>query len=235
MRTIDLLHELQDVDTQLEGARVSLAQIRLQLGERSVLDVLGRELTTAREELHRIDAAQRDLELEADSLRTKIADEEKRLYGGRITNPKELGSLSEEIAQEKRRLNGIEDKILALLEDGEAVGATVAKLEATLAQQTESWNVSQGQARRRVQDLEGNLEAYSARREALAAQVDHTARALYDNLRRQKGGVAIAQVLQRTCQACRVGLTPALEQRARIGTDLVPCHSCGRILYIPIS
>lgn len=235
MRTVDLLRELQDLDSHLEGARASLVQLRLEIGERSALDRTEHELGAAREELHRIEVAQRDLELQAESLRARIAGEEKRLYGGTITNPKELSALAQEIGQEKRRLDGIEDRLLALLEEGESRSERVAQLEAALARQTEAWKTSQTQARRRSQDLEGTLHEYSTRREALATQVEGPARALYDNLRRQKGGIAVAHVLQRTCQSCRVALTPALEQRARIGAELVPCHSCGRILFISIS
>jgi hypothetical protein len=234
MRIVDLLRDLQELDSQLDNARASLAQVRLTIGERSALDRLESEVAGARNELHRIEATQRDLELQADTIRTKVTAEEKRLYGGTITNPKELGSLSDEIAQEKRRLSGLEDKVLALMEENEEAAQQLDALETSLIQQTDGWTSSQAQAKRRAQELEQAVQQLDARRATLAGQVDGPTRSTYDTLRRQKGS-AIAQVAQRTCQACRVALTPALEQRARIGADLVACHSCGRILYVAIS
>jgi len=53
----------------------------------------------------------------------------------------------------------------------------------------------------------------------------------YDHLRRTRGGLAVAEVRQRTCQGCRISLTISEEQRARHGDTLVICQSCGRILY----
>jgi len=62
--------------------------------------------------------------------------------------------------------------------------------------------------------------------------LDATSLRLYDRLRSTRGGQAVAEVKQRTCQGCRVTLTAAFEQRLRHGDALVTCQSCGRILYL---
>lgn len=235
MRLSDLLHDLQDIDTRLDGARGSLNQIRRQLGDRSALDLPTQELAHAREALHQIEAAERDLELETESRRSKIASDEKKLYGGSVTNPKELGSLQDEVNLEKRAFDRIETRLLELLEERDLATQRRNELQTALDSLTEHWNTQQEQAHRRADELERDAGDLEQRREALIGQVAGPARSTYDTLRRQKGGVAVAPVLQRTCQACRVGLTPAIEQRARIGAELVLCHSCGRILYVAIS
>ena len=234
MRIVDLLRELQEVDTQLEAGRANLARLRLEIGDRSPLESPTRELAEARQQFHRIEAAERDLELQADGGRSKIATDEKRLYGGTVKNPKELSSLADEVAQDRRQLDTVENHLLELLDQHEEAARHIAELEASLARLTESWTDRQAQAQQQAQAIETSEGGLKERREQLSHGVDPPTLSTYDTLRRQKGGIAVAQVLQRTCQSCRVTLTPALEQRARIGAELVPCHSCGRLLYVTI-
>jgi predicted nucleic acid-binding Zn-ribbon protein len=54
---------------------------------------------------------------------------------------------------------------------------------------------------------------------------------MYENLRQQKRGVAIAEISDNACAACGTTLTAALQQSARSATTLTHCPSCGRILY----
>lgn len=235
MRKVDVLRELQEVDSRLDGVRASLAQIRQEIGNREAIDRRNAELAQMRRELARLEPVQRDLELDAETHRAKIAADEKKLYEGTIHNPKELSALADEVAQTRRQMSGIEDKLLEIMEQSEQAAGRVAELEGLLAQESAAWTQRQDQLVHRVDELEASLASGTNQREGLIAGVDAATRGLYETLRRQKNGAAVAHVLQRTCQACRVSLTPALEQRARIGADLVTCPSCGRLLYISIS
>ena len=111
----------------------------------------------------------------------------------------------------------------------------IYELAARLARESQEWSELQTRITGQARDIEATIASAEAQRTQKASEIDAPTRATYDTLRRQKGGVAVASVLQRTCQACRVGLTPAIEQRARAGQDLITCQSCGRILYVHIS
>jgi hypothetical protein len=79
--------------------------------------------------------------------------------------------------------------------------------------------------------LAASVRAAQAEREQVRSALDPTSLRLYDRLRTTRGGQAVVEVRQRTCQGCRVTLTAAYEQRLRHGEALVTCQSCGRILY----
>jgi len=234
MRKIDLLLKLQETDAEADAARTVMERLAAELGDRSALSVREAELSAVRAELHRQEAEQRDLELQADERRNKIAADEGKLYGGRVTNPKELASLQEEVQQDKRQLSSVEDRLLEVLDQVETSTARVAELERTLAQETQAWEAAQKSAASQVEESQGKVNRLDAERQTILAQMAAPDQATYSSLRRSKGA-AVARVHQRTCQACRVSLTPALEQRARIGNDLVACHSCGRLLYVPLN
>lgn len=234
MRKVDLLHQLQDVDSRLDSARALITRLSAEIGNRVALTAREAELAAAQKELRELEARQRDLELQAEDRRAKIAADEGKLYSGRVTNPKELGSLSDEVAQDKRQLNAVEDKLLDVIERVEETTARARSLEASLAAETREWTAAQDLARSRIAEAERTIDTLNAQKASAASKLSPSDISTYETLRRQKNGLAVAQVQQRTCQACRVSLTPVLEQRARIGTDLIPCHSCGRILFVAL-
>lgn len=235
MRTVDLLKQLQDIDTQTEAAEGMLPRLQREIGDRGPLADREAELGRAQRELRALETQQRDLELDADRLRAKIAADEAKLYGGRVTNPRELTSLSDEVAQDRRQLSPVEDRLLDVFDRTDRVSARITELKTALVRETEVWSARQEVARAQQRESEAAVASLQDQRTALLEQVDPRARATYESLRHHKGGLAVAQVNQRTCQACRVALTPAQEQRARMGADLVTCHSCGRILYVRLT
>lgn len=234
MRKIDVLHHLQDFDSRIDSARAAVARLETEVADAGTIAQRAAEVQQAKDERHRLETQQRDLELQADTHRTKIASDEGKLYGGRITNPKELESLQSEVAQDRRQLSSVEDKILELLDRIDEKTRQLNEMESVLARETQSLAARHEGARSQLQQTQGTLQTLAAQRDSTFAQVDTALRSTYETLRRQKGGLAVATVQQRTCQACRVGLTPAQEQRARIGNDIVTCNSCGRILFVPL-
>jgi predicted nucleic acid-binding Zn-ribbon protein len=234
VRVVDSLRQLQDIDQRSDAARATIAQLRTQLGDRGAINRREAELAVERKALHDLEARQRDLELQAEARRNKIQADEGKLYSGRVTSPKELSSLSDEVAQDRRQLSTVEDELLNLFEELDEAKSRVQELEDTLARESQEWTTAQAAAQSKMTSTESSLSMLEQQRTALVETIPAAANTTYQTLRRQKGGLAVAPVLQRTCQACRVGLTPAQEQRARIGTDLVMCNSCGRILFVSL-
>jgi len=235
VRKVDLLHQIQDVDSRLDAARTAVAQLQAEIGERSAIARREAELAVVQRQLHGLQGQQRDLDLQADEKRAKIKVDEAKLYGGRVTSPKELQSLTDEVAQDRRQLSSIEDQLLELYDRLDELTKQASALEATLARETAAWKARQQELTSRLAENESALVALQTRRESSVATLDPAARSTYESLRRQKGGVAVATVHQRTCQACRVGLTASQEQRARIGNELATCNSCGRILFVALT
>jgi uncharacterized protein len=235
VRKTDALHQLQEIDRQLDTTRANQARLTAQVGDRAALAARELEVKAVRDQIHKLETEQRDLELIAEQRRAKIAGDEKKLYGGKVTNPKELGSLQDEVAQDRRQLSTVEDKLLELMEQLEDANGRLATLESDLQRETADWQSLQERLKAQLQDMAAALTQLAGNRSQVATQITPADQTVYDTLRRQKGGTAVAVVNQRTCQACRVGLTPSQEQRARQGVEIITCHSCGRILYVPLS
>ena len=82
-----------------------------------------------------------------------------------------------------------------------------------------------------MERLKTTLADLKAKRQRLAGEIDSEAFEFYQSLRKGKG-IAVARVEQGICRGCRISLPTTDLQQARSG-NLVPCSSCGRILFLP--
>jgi len=232
MTTLDLLRQLQTADSAIDAARARLATVHAILTDRSEYEAARTEHADLTEARRRAEAAQRDLELEVATLRQQSSDVERKLYGGTVRDAHEVQNLNKHSGQLKSQIAAGEERLLQAL--GTAEQATQAHQEAeqrlrTIVAERRRTEAALLEERKA---LVATIEAQQAERERLRGIVDPAALKNYDSLRRRLGGVAVAEVKQRTCQGCRVALNASVEQRLRTGDAVVNCQSCGRVLYL---
>src|SRR2546421_5308069 len=115
MSLISDLWKLQETDSALDARRASLEDAEARIGESDELLAARERRRELQEAARRARTEQKDIELEADELRSKIAPLEAKLYGGSIRNPKELADLQADMDQLKRHLSTVEDRDLEAL------------------------------------------------------------------------------------------------------------------------
>jgi predicted nucleic acid-binding Zn-ribbon protein len=225
------LYRLQTIDAETEEATQRAQAIEADLGESAELLAARRKVAHLEEELARWRTTQKDLDLETRKLDERIGRDEQRLYSGRVTNPKELAGLQESIAALKRRRSAVEDKLLEAMLMVDETQEELAAQQENLIGIEELW-------RREQENLAGELSSLRARLEKLGADRAGTARlmsaddlALYEELRRRKGGRAVILLKGNVCQGCGVSIPTSQVQQVRSGQSLVFCSSCGRIIY----
>ena len=230
--TAKQLFQLQELDLALEANEQSQVKTTAQLGENQELVRTRARLATEQKRSEELAKQQKTTEWEVDDLTAKIKAIEKKLYEGKIFNPKELGSLQADAEDIKKRRSGLEDKVLELMEESDAVRAKVATLTTELARLEADW---QSQQKKLAGDMEQLKTAHldmEGKKQALLSQVEANAVEIYRDLRKRKGGIAVARIEQGTCKGCRITLPNSDLQQAK-GSVLVRCSSCGRILYLP--
>lgn len=231
-RKVEVLRELQEIDSALDQLRARGARIAEAWGNRAPLQAVTQERDAAHAALREARAAQRDLDLQLEKLRAKVQADSDKLYSGRVRNPRELQDLQAEVEQDQRLLSALEDRVLAQMDAVEAAERAAAEADARYARAEEAWKREQLAMREEHAALRQQGNELLARRQALVQQADPAALRTYETLRRSKGGLAVARVLQHSCQGCRVTIPTSEEQRARLSSELVFCSSCGRILYV---
>jgi predicted nucleic acid-binding Zn-ribbon protein len=231
MKRSHLLYRLQTIDLEIGHGKRRLEEVEAGLGESRELRQARRALQKAEDELNRWRATLRDLELEARSLATKIASVEERLYSGRVSNPKELANLQNEVSYLKRKRGELEDRQLEAMVEVEEHDAGVDSQKASLARIWAEWTEAQEQLTGERGELEERLAHLKEERAELEKTIRAEDLALYEELRSRKGGQAVALLKGEVCQACRMALPTSQVQQARSGDSPCFCSSCQRILH----
>jgi uncharacterized protein len=231
----DALLEVQGHDTtidQLEHRRRTLPE-RARLDE--VMAAIGEvhaEAERVEAERHELGRAQQRLEDDVHTLAEKVTRSEATLYGGTVSNPRELQALQDEIGALKRRISQLEDEELEQMVAAEPLDARSGELSTTRAAlDAEASSLTAAVAEAEVA-IDAELVEHRAARDAAASSVEPDLLAEYDHLRKQLGGVAIARFEGGSCLGCHLRL-PAMEVdriKHLPPDELVHCEECGRIL-----
>ncbi len=228
---IESIYKLQLIDDEIEAKADNLRTIEEQLDSEEEL-LAARRAVQGREAALRESRSQlRDLELDLEQVSSKVSAAKNALYGGEITNPKELAGIEQELEYLARRQSVLEEDTLAIMAEVEEREDRREAAEELLARAQETHDASQLELRQKAEELRDRLSSLSVERDEIREKILSKNLAVYDGLRVQKRGQAVALLETGICQGCRVALPTSLVQRVRRGTELVQCGSCQRILY----
>ena len=228
------LYSLQEIDLAIDQRTAALEDVRARYGDSEDAAVVRAEIAEHAAGLPELEARQLDLELQAATLRDKAGPVERKLYGGSVTNPKELGDLQRDLEQINRQRQTVEEELLTVLEQVEAKRAGVRAGESRLRALESAWAAAQEELRAEEARLEAEIAALQERRAAQAARIPAAPVATYDRLRRRRKGLAVVKVERGACLGCRLTVPTVILQRARSGMNPTPvqCPSCERMLYV---
>jgi len=224
------LYQLQEVELEIGSDEQALAQIASQLGESQAVTKAQTELKLEQQHLEELGRQQHSVEWETEDIVNKLTSAEEKLYGGKVSNPKELTNLQHEVKGLIVRRNQLENKTLDIMDRVELFTTSVATLSSKLKTVEAEWHSRQQQLSTDMEQLKAALSDLKHKRQLLSAQIDPQAIEFYQELKKQKGQ-AVANVEQGICRGCRISLPTSELQRAK-GDNLVQCSSCGRILVL---
>ena len=225
------LYRLQQIDSQLDRARARLREIDTALSEDQAIRQAKARLQEAEEELRSKRKLLRQAEDAVQEQRLKIEQTEATLYSGRVRNPKELQDMQNEAAALKRYRIVLEDRQLEAMiavEEMEAVQKTASSdLETVVSQFAKQHSaLTQEQT-----VLLNDIERIENERKATVSSIPDDPLKLYEQLRQQRRGIAVAKVTDKACSACGSTLNAVLLNAARSPNQISRCDICGRILY----
>ncbi len=234
MRKVEILYRLQVVDLDLEEKGCRLQDVEARLGESPEL-LAAREACRAGEAARqRGEAELREHEFLVARVEGKLKEVNAVLYK---SNPKqttkELSNLQKEADLLLQQRGKAEDLALADMDSVEALQADLRRLRQELSEAEVAWRQEQQDLTAQRETLLGEKAQLEGTRAELAGLADPAQLVVYEGLRRQKGGRAVARVEQSLCTGCRISMALQQVQRARGNPGLTFCSSCGRILYVP--
>jgi len=221
---------LQQLDTAAEAARRRLGE--LPSAEQALADQLAAAavaVETVKTRSTGNQTARRALEKDVAAVDTRLArfDDHKAA----VKTNQEYTALLHEIATAKAEKDGIEEKILGLMEDADAIARDQKAAETALAQMRRDADQTRASLAREQATLNEDLARLTHDRQLEAKGLDAVLLARYEQLLKQRRGVAVAVMNGEICAACHVRQRPSVAQHIRQNDQIIQCESCQRILY----
>jgi predicted nucleic acid-binding Zn-ribbon protein len=228
------LLDLQVLDSKLD----QLAHRRRTLPKLAEVQALETRLGRLRD-VHAVSAAadsdlareQAKAEADVDQVRVR-AERDRRMLESGSGSAKDLENIQHELESLAKRQSSLEDVVLEVMEKVEASATRTAKLGADRAAVEADRDRAAHELAAEQAGLDKDAEFTRGQRELVAGRIPGDLLALYDKLRGQYDGVAVAAIVHRRCQACQIELDIAEVNAAKAAApDAILRHdSCRRIL-----
>ena len=231
MSNVSDMWVLQQTDLAVEAIRRRLKELEHQRGETPALKAAREAYRAANAELVHWRTTRRDLEIQTRELSAKIEAADRDLMSGRVRNPKELEGMNANVASMKKRLSAIEDQVLdAMVQNDQwQVDSDARKSELDAAEA--DWQAMQAANAAEVTAKLADLKRLASQMNQQWASLSPEDQQLYRDLRSRKGGRALAEERNGTCQACGISLPTGIVQSVRNDEVHSFCPSCGRLLH----
>jgi predicted nucleic acid-binding Zn-ribbon protein len=221
---------LQKLDTAAETARQRLAELpAAEAALARQIEQAAADVETARARLAGNQEARRALEKDVAGVDTRLARFDS--HKSAVKTNQEFTALLHEIEVAKKEKDEIEERILMLMEEGDTLGAAVKAADAAVASARREADETRRALAAEQRSLEEELANLAGARKGEIAGLDAALLARYEQLVKQRRGVAVASMTGETCNACFVRLRPHVTQQIRRNDSIFECESCSRILY----
>ena len=149
-----------------------------------------------------------------------------------MTNAKELQNIQHEVDSLKEQRLRLEDQLLEVElrldsanREQSAAAQDVLEREKARSTDVEGW-------KHEVRTLNDSITRTDARRETQKIKIAPRALLVYEDVRRRRGGMAVARVQGSTCGACRIQMPDSVRKKVFNSDVLAQCPNCERILYL---
>jgi hypothetical protein len=145
----------------------------------------------------------------------------------------EYRALLGEIEGQSGRISELEEEVLLLLEQTEGASARLLEIEREQHKLEQIFVQEAEAARRRLAEVEGELDRRGKERETRVANLPANARAVYQHVTRRRS-TGVAEIRAGICGACHREIPPETINRTLAG-ELHTCPACQRLLVHPVA
>ena len=221
----------------LQHAEIAINRIEAELAKvQAHIDTIGLEATVFEEKIesHRLElgdikAQYREDEGEVKVVEGRVSKNDEKLRA--VKTNKEYQSLLKEIDELKKKKSGMEDRMLASLDRIEIAEREIAELEKTFEGVRSEVKEKQEEINKKAEGQRLQLEGYKEEREAVWAELPDRLKKLFEKVKVQGRGIAVAAIEDGTCQVCRINIPPQMFNELLRLDEIRLCPNCQRIVY----
>jgi predicted nucleic acid-binding Zn-ribbon protein len=229
-KKFDKLVKLQEVEIETASVQARLAGFPRLLTELDArLHASEGAVTLASGRLSEIQQTYRVQEAEAKLIQNRIVKSEEKLRS--VKTNKEYQSSLKEIDDLKRSLSTVEDRMIAHLEEMDLVAVSIATKEDELKLLSREIEEEKGRIRQSALSAQEQLDRLNDECAKIIAVIEPDLLKVYETVKQNSGGVAIAVVKNAVCLGCHVNLPPQMFHDLLHFDKLLVCPHCERLIY----
>lgn len=187
-------------------------------------------LRDGRERSDHLKKKSRKIELDLRDYDFTIRAMDKDLYGGEISDPKELEYLSGEIESLVIDFNALETDLLELMEEEDRLEREIQGKELILKDMEEEFIVLEERKEKDSDSIRRSLDRIDGEISQISLKIPQEDLQLYLEIRRARTR-GIVPIDNNICRGCYMKVPSYIIQAIREKLELKKCENCGRILY----
>jgi len=227
-----VLLELQKIDIDIDEEEKKKRNLPLMI-EGIVKETQGLKdsLKNKNENCKNLQIKIRRKELDLAEKSNKINKHQEDLYGGKISDIKELKQIQKVIANYKEEKDSIEEDVLDLMEEMEDLDKSIGHLDEDLKVKEKEFKKRKEEMDLARSAIEKNMNSFNVKREEILNKItDDRLLKEYELLRKEKGGKAIMEVDGSICPGCYLDLPSDVIYQLKKNRKIIICPNCSRIL-----
>ena len=223
------LYHLQEVDHRIVALKARDVEIEAGLKDHAKLSAAQEHHAASRAAADGARRRQQELEFELSRVQARLIQTEERLYGGRVTNARELQDLQAEAESLKRHRSTLEDQVLEAMVEREDADSTLKEAERALKTAEAEAETSAALLTAEQAALHGEQATLATELEALRHAVPPAVLDSYDYLKPRTAGIPVAMVKNDVCGICGTEIMANTLRKLRKGEEAT-CDACRRLL-----
>lgn len=236
MQDIDTSHALKNL-IRLQGLQSRQSELRERV-ERTPAEIarLDEELAAKRKIVEEAEAAithsgkeRRQTEAEVEDLRRKLAHYRDQLMD--VKTNTEYQAMLHEITFVESQISEREDFILEQMLESDELDQKLAEAKKTFKEEETVMLAKKKELEALVIESDSGLEKVEEERARIESIIPVEFLARYQRIAAVRDGLAVAKVVNHSCEACHVRLRPQLLAELRTNRQIILCENCNRILY----
>ena len=227
---LELLIRLQKIESDVDAARQAIdAMPRRRADIEAGLAAHEAAIASARESAAANQAERRALERDLAAVQGRLSRYKDQLM--EVKTNREYVAMQHEIATATAEVKGVEDRLLELLVAADDLAEAIRRAEADSRKARIDADAEFKALEAETARLGAVVEHGADARQEVAPQLDERWLRLFDQIREKRGGLAVVEVREGHCTACRLRLRPqVINDLLRLDT-IHQCSGCARILY----
>jgi len=148
-----------------------------------------------------------------------------------IKTNREYEAMLEEIATAETDIGLLEEEILRLMDEGEALNVTTQEKKKQIDKEKEESQKVVAEKRKQIKALEESTNKTESQRPEILEKLERNIIVEYQKLLETRQGLAMVTASDGVCGGCYISMRPQMFEELKRNEKIFHCPSCNRFLY----